>query len=100
MHTFGRKAVAINAVSLIVIIAAFLFVTVAIFLGWINIQNLEANRVSCAAKLLNYCTDWWKKQFQSVPYSWADQPPNGCENDPIKIGQPTAEDCKNILRLS
>jgi len=99
MQILSKKAVAVDAVSLIVIIAAFLFFTVAVFLGWINVQNLEANRASCAAKLLNYCTEWWKKQFQSVPYNWAEQPPKGCEQQPINVGQPTLDDCKSLLHI-
>ena len=92
----GKKAIAMNTATLIIIVGALIFFSFVIFYGWANLQNIEADRASCTIKLLNYCTEWWKNQFETVPYNWADKAPIGCEKDPIKISQPTADDC-NIL---
>ena len=78
----------------------FIFAIFVIFFNWIKIQNLQASQEVCSTKLLNYCTEWWKNDFKSKPYSWADQPPSGCEKDPINIHEPTdINDCKALIGI-
>lgn len=92
------KGAAINAAYLVLVIGLFLFASLVIFYRYFNFQNIEANRATCSAKLLNYCTEWWKNGFKKVPYNWNDVEPKDCSNDPIGIFEPTEEECKGLVR--
>jgi len=95
-----KKAVAIHATVLVILMAVFIFAIFVILFNWINIQNLQASKEFCATKLLNYCTEWWKKDFKEKPYSWADQSPAGCEKNPININEPNdVSDCRALLGI-
>lgn len=97
---FPKANIAIHATVMILIIAIFIFAIFVIFFNWIKIQGLQATKETCATKLLNYCTQWWKNSFKDVPYSWNDQPPSGCEKAPVSISQPASpDDCKAILGI-
>ena len=96
----SEKAVAIHATVLVILMAVFIFAIFVIFFNWINIQNLQASKELCATKLLNYCTEWWKKDFKDKPYNWAEQSPVDCEKDPINIHEPTdVNDCRALLGI-
>jgi hypothetical protein len=92
-----NKAVAVHAVVLVVLIGLFLFITLVIFFQWYTGQNILTNKLTCTIKLTNYCIEWSKNKYQKEPYSWDEKDPKGCEKDPIKIGQPTEENCKALL---
>lgn len=93
----GNRAIAMDAVSLVVIIALLLFVSAAVVIGWINVQNLQASQAACSAKLVGYCSEWSLNNFQNVPYNWNTQSPTDCDKDPIKISQPSLQQCKNLI---
>jgi hypothetical protein len=95
------KGVAAHTLGIMLLLAVFLFVIFIIVFSWANIQNMEANKSTCLAKLLNYCTEWWKKSFKEIPYSWSEKAPQNCEQKDININQPVnPDDCKALLQIS
>jgi hypothetical protein len=95
------KGIAAHVLGIVLLIAIFLFFIFLIAFDWIANTNMEANKATCLAKLLNYCTDWWKKDFKETPYSWSDKDPKNCEQQGINIHQPVnPDDCKALLKIS
>jgi hypothetical protein len=92
------KAVAIHASMLVLMIALFLFIALVIFFGWINFQSVETTRASCTIKRFNFCVEWSKTDYKKEP-DW-NKPPKDCENNPINIGKPSMDQCKDLLQQS
>ncbi len=69
------KAVAVQAVFMIGVIAITLFFIVAIFAQWIDITKWGANEAACTAKKTSYCSNWivrsqctkWEVECGTVP---------------------------------
>jgi hypothetical protein len=78
---------------LIAVTVVFLFFALAIFFGWLKINESVANPAVCDSKLLSYCTEWSHTDYQKVPYNWADKA-SGC----VKINiSPDLDKCKVLL---
>jgi len=89
-----KKGIAVHAIFLIGVIALFLIFTIAGL--WIFLQNseIEANKATCAEKLINYCIRW--KTSGKDPNDWDKVNPEGCEK--FSIEKPSSiDDCKNII---
>jgi hypothetical protein len=99
---FSKADISVHGLVLVTLLALFIFATFVIFYNWIKINNAQASQELCYIKLLNYCEEWWKRDFKEVPYNWNNQPPAGCEKPPININQPTDSNyCKTkVLGLS
>lgn len=88
------KALAVKTLYLIGVTMIFLFFAVIIFVGWLNITSKMANPAICNSKLLGYCSDWSRSDYQSMPYNWNSKA-SGC----VKIGiSPGMEKCKELLQ--
>lgn len=87
------KAVAVHAIFLIAVTVIFLFFAMAIFFGWIKITEKIANPMICNSKLLSYCSEWSKTDYQKAPYDWSKEAP-GCSK---KGFTPSIEKCKDLL---
>lgn len=93
------KGIAAHVLTIIIIIALFGFFILLIVFDWIDTSNQQATQTLCTAKILNYCTDWFKNGFQNVPWDWGQKGPQGCEK--FNINQPlNPTDCKNLLGTS
>ena len=88
------KAIAVQAVFLIGVIAITLFFIVAIFWGWIDTTELGTSQATCTAKKVSYCGEWASNKKE--PNWWATKEPTDCDREDIKISKPTCNDCKSI----
>lgn len=88
------KAIAVQTMFLIAVTVIFLFFTIAIFMGWIKLSEDVTNPVVCNTKLLNYCAEWSRTDYQKIPSDWGEEAP-GCVKQGII---PTMEKCKTLLQ--
>lgn len=54
------KAIAVQAIFLIGVIAIFLFFIVGIFAKWIDITKLGTGKAACSIQKISYCRDFVK----------------------------------------
>jgi hypothetical protein len=88
-----KAAIEINTLFLIAVTALFLLFGILILLGFIKIGDTTATPMICNSKLLTYCNDWSRTEYQNTPYNWGDKA-SGC----IKIGiTPSLDKCKELL---
>lgn len=91
-----RKGIASHVMTIVFIIAIFGFFILLLVYNWIVATGLQASETLCTAKILNYCTDWWKNGFNQIPWDWNGKDPQGCEK--FNIRQPVnPDDCKALL---
>jgi len=96
-----KKGIAAHALGIVLILLAFLFFIGLLVFYWLGVQNVQTTKSTCFAKLISFCTDWWKKDFKEIPYSWSEKSPENCEQEGINIKQPmNSDDCKALLRVS
>jgi hypothetical protein len=87
------EAVAVHTLFIIAVTVIFLFFALAVFFGWLKINEQIANPTICNSNLLGYCTEWSHTDYQTVPYDWSQKDP-GC----VKINiSPTLDGCKALL---
>ena len=89
------KAIAVQAVFLIAVIAISLFFIVAIFWGWIDTTKFGTGQATCTAKATSYCGDWARNKER--PGWWATKEPIDCSREDIKITEPSCEECKQKI---
>ena len=87
-----RKAVAIQAVFLVGVIAIFLFFIIMILAQWINVSDLGGGKAGCTAKLYNYCSGLVSRG--KPPYSW----PSECNQ--YDVSEPSKTDCCQLLKVN
>ncbi len=84
------KAIAVQAVFLIGVIAITLFFIVAIFWGWIGTTKFGTGQASCTAKRISYCGGFVGGK---PPFDWNTKEPTGCEQ--YNIVKPDDQCCIN-----
>jgi hypothetical protein len=90
-----KKAdISVQTLFIIAVTVIFLFFAIALFMGWIKLTDNVTNPILCNTKLLSFCSDWSKENYQKVPYEWADKAP-GCAKKGII---PSLETCKDLLQ--
>ena len=82
-----KKAVAVQAIFLIIAVMIFLFFIAAIFFQWIDVTKWGSDKAACRAKIINYCSDWRKTGESKEPGWWNDKPVENCE-------KPAWKDCQ------
>jgi len=76
--------------------AMFFFFTIIVFWQWISRSGIQTNQATCTAKLLNFCTRWYKYGFaDDKKPDWDAIKPENCEE--VGISEPDAETCKNLI---
>jgi len=90
----SEKAIAVYSVTLVILIAFFLFLAIIVLMYWIGIQTEQTSKVACGLKLTGYCADWLKSGYDNSarPDWWSMNDPKDC--DKIGIMEPSADDCK------
>lgn len=91
------KGVALNAISLIVIIVLVTFFALILYYQWYNNTDLGLTKTNCIIKKDNYCLQWSKNGYDpsNPPYDWDSQSPQGC--DSVGVSQPqSAKNCLGI----
>ncbi|MBI2084099.1 MAG: hypothetical protein HYT70_00590 [Candidatus Aenigmarchaeota archaeon] len=69
------KAVAVQAVFIVGVIAITFFFIIAIFAQWIDVSNFGSKEAGCYSKRLAYCSNWivrgqcpkWDQECEGVP---------------------------------
>jgi len=88
------KALATDAIFVIVVIGLMVGAGLVIFWKWLDIQNIQANEMSCRLKQQAYCNDWISDQ----KWNWDEKEPKNCEQ--FGIGPPPSkEECKKLFGL-
>jgi len=82
------KAIAVQAVFLIGVIAIFLFFIAAIFWGWIDTTKLGTSQATCSAKRISYCAGF---TGDKKPFDWSNKEPLNC--DQFNIVKPDDQCC-------
>ncbi len=85
------KAIAVQAVFLIGVIAISLFFISAIFFGWIDTTKFGTSQASCTAKKTSYCSGLINSDKE--PFAWDEKEPTDCGREGIEISQPTKAEC-------
>lgn len=87
------------AVFIVILIGASIAVIIAVSYHWIgDILPGQASQFSCGTKILNYCTEYQKKNWDAPPYTYSDKNPKECEKyTGVPDSGPSAEKCKELL---
>ena len=89
------KAIAVQAVFLIAVIAITIFFIVGIFWGWIDTTKFGTSQATCAVKRISYCSGF---KGNKPPFDWNTKEPTGCEQ--YGITQPNDKCCvENKLEI-
>ncbi len=88
------KAIAVQAVFLIGVIAIFMFFLIAVFIGWNNSSKIVTNQATCSAKKLSYCSSLVNQGEEST-FKWDDKEPKGC--DQYGISAPSSAECCKLV---
>ena len=89
-----KKAIAAHTIFIVGAITIFILFVTATFFGYIDWSGKNASQFACQSKLLSYCSELQKGR---TPWNWDNKDPKGCENPPININQPSADDCKKLF---
>ena len=84
------KGIAIHALVVVAIIGMLIFFGLIVFWTWLNWTTIENSKLACTIKFKNYCTEWFKKNYQEEPYNWNDMNPKDC--DQFQIKKPSSKD--------
>ncbi|MBI2547561.1 MAG: hypothetical protein HYW23_03895 [Candidatus Aenigmarchaeota archaeon] len=76
------KAVAVQAIFLIAVIAITLLFVLAIFWGWIDTTKLGTSQATCSAKKVSYCSSILNDRPK--PFVWNTKEPINCDQFGIK----------------
>jgi hypothetical protein len=88
------KAFATDAIFVIVVIGLLVSAGLIIFWKWLDMQNMQANQISCKLKQQAYCNDW----INGKKWNWDDKEPKNC--DKFNIYPPASEEeCKKLFGL-
>ena len=87
------KALATDAIFLIVVIGLIVGTALIIFWKWFAAAGMQANEIACRTKLQNFCMDW----INGKKGNWNDiEPKTGCEK--FDISEPENVDkCKELF---
>lgn len=96
MNFIGSKAVAIQAVVIVVLIGFFLFFLVIVFNGWVEIHNCEVVKFVCSNKQTAHCLEWWKNDKTLHSGKPAELTVKDCVRD--EEGKPTFPTCHTPTR--
>ncbi len=93
--------ISVYGVFIVLFIGITLFIVLAIAFQWVDkILPAQANQYSCSAKLLSYCTDWYKNNFQEKPWTYSDKNPKDCyEFTKVDNSGPSDSKCKELLGI-
>lgn len=94
------KAVAVHALSIVAIVAIFAFVSVVVFLNWLQGTSVQASGAACTTKLLSYCSEWFTKNFDDGKKpEWKTPDPSECNKFLATSVPPRPENCRDILHI-
>lgn len=92
--------ISVYGVFIVILIGVTLFVIIAIAYKWVdNILPAQSSQYSCNAKLLSYCTDWFKNNFENKPdWVYGDKNPKECyQFTKVDDSGPSITTCKELL---
>jgi len=91
------KGIAVNAISLIVIVVLVTFFALILYYKWYDTTNLNLTKTNCILKRADYCLEWAKNSYDTLkpPFDWESRSPGGC--DKVGVSKPqTSADCVGV----